>query len=81
MGFFEDVVFPIAVILTIAGAAIAGIFGLSAIWERQSCANLHEVTGRVTQWRLFGGCYVQHEGEMLPYDRWVLLDVRVKERK
>ena len=78
--FFDDVVLPILVILGVLAFFLGSIFAIGSVWEFKSCANLQELTGRHTEWRLFGGCYVSHEGEMLPYDRWKLLDVRIKER-
>lgn len=30
------------------------------------CGNYGEMTQRKTEWRLFGGCFVEHEGIMIP---------------
>ena len=71
------------VILIFAGifSAFAALFFVFAAINRAECANLNEVTKRKTDFRWLGGCYVEHEGEMLPYERWKLLDVRIKERQ
>jgi hypothetical protein len=65
----------------VLGALFLALFFLFAALHKIDCANLMEVTKRKTDFRWIGGCYVEHEGEMLPYDRWILLDVRFRERK
>ncbi len=81
MSFWEDVCIPILVILGVLGALLVGLFFVFASMNKVECANLTEVTKRKTDFRWLGGCYVEHEGEMLPYERWKLLDVRITERK
>lgn len=80
MSFLEDVLVPLAFILGIGLAVIAALCILVASFNKVECSNLAEVTKRHTDFRWFGGCYVEHEGEMLPYERWKLLDVRVTNR-
>lgn len=80
-GFLDDVALPLIVILAGVGVLCAGLLALVMLANRAECSNLNEVTKRHTDFRWFGGCYVEHEGEMLPYERWKLLDVRVTNRK
>ncbi len=65
----------------VVAVAFGGLFVAFAVANKIECGNLHEVTKRHTEFRWFGGCYVEHEGELLPYEKWKLLDLRVKERK
>lgn len=81
MRFFDDVILPILVIGALFVVVVVGFGAVIAVVNKFDCANLHEVTKRKTEFRWFGGCYVEHEGEMLPYERWKLLDVRVANRK
>jgi hypothetical protein len=82
--FWEDVGLPIAVICAVICAILAAafvvLFFVFSALNKVECANLTEVTKRLTDFRWLGGCYVEHEGEMLPYARWKLLEVRVKNR-
>lgn len=78
--FIEDMGIPILVTLAFLGVAFVGLFFIFAAMNKVECANLTEVTKRKTDFRWLGGCYVEHEGEMLPYERWKLLDVRVTNR-
>ena len=81
MRYFLELIGIIGMIIGGVVAFIFGIFLLVASASKVECANLKEVTKRQTDFRWFGGCYVEHEGEMLPYERWKLLDIRIKERK
>jgi len=83
MNFLKDVV-GFIMLLVICAFAICFVIGplvaLNAWFSKAECTNLGEVTKRKTDFRWIGGCYVEHEGEMLPYDKWKLLDVRVTAR-
>lgn len=81
MSFFEDVVIPAAIIGAMFVSLFAAVFVMVALANKVECGNLNEITKRHTEFRWFGGCYVEHDGEMLPYERWKLLDVRVTNRK
>lgn len=81
MDFLEEVCVPFVVIVALLGVLLCSIFGFITFMGKIECNNLTEVTKRKTAFRWVGGCYVEHEGEMLPYERWKLLDVRVTERK
>lgn len=78
--FIYEVFVPVFLcVLVLAIILVAG--GFFVAWlTKLDCANLMDVTGRKTTFRWIGGCYVEHEGEMLPYDKWKLLEVRIKER-
>lgn len=78
MHFIEDVVIPIAVIIAVMALLLTGLYFVFAAMHKVECANLQEVSGRKTDFRWIGGCYVQHEGDMLPYEKWKLLTVSVK---
>ena len=38
--------------------------------EAISCADVSEVTGRRTNFRLISGCYIEVNGKMIPRDSW-----------
>lgn len=81
MDFLEEFGIPLFLCALLMGILLCGIFGFITFLSSIECKNLTEVTKRKTTFRWVGGCYVEHEGEMLPYERWKLLDVRVTERK
>jgi hypothetical protein len=79
--FLYEVGMPILVVVILMLSVGAAIASVAVVVNKFQCSNLSEVTKRKTDFRWLGGCYVEHEGEMLPYDRWILLDVRIRERK
>lgn len=55
----------VAIALTIA-AILGGLYLLDAA----TCDRVSNDAGLESEYRLIGGCYVEHEGRMVPYDRW-----------
>lgn len=71
-------------IYLIMGGLIACIIGLAwsmAYAHKRECEIVQQVTGKKTHWDIWAGCFVQHDGEIIPYDRWKMLDLNVKQRQ
>ncbi len=81
MDFFDDILLPIGICGAFIFAGLFTLFMIGGAYNKIECANLQAISKRHTEFRWFGGCFVENEGEMLPYDKWKLLDVRIKERK
>jgi hypothetical protein len=45
-----------------------------ALINSASCRNDGDVMGVRSEFRLFGGCYLSRDGQMLPRDRWFALE-------
>jgi hypothetical protein len=60
----------VASVLIVGGFLAVMMFG-TLLFNRAACNNLEAVTGNDTEWRIAGGCFVELDGEFIPYDRWV----------
>lgn len=63
----------IVLILALLSAAVYGMFKFA----HAQCDNVAEATGKRTAWYTAGGCFVENHGEMIPFDTWKTLNVRV----
>lgn len=49
-------------------------FGIYVVTETAKCNQVREMTGMETVWKVWAGCFVEHdEGAWIPYDRWLYL--------
>lgn len=51
----------------IAALMVVGAFTLS----RRQCSVVGEVANVEVRWDMLAGCFVEHEGQFIPYDRWI----------
>ncbi len=51
---------------------VAAAFFCAAVWwlPAARCNEVHELTGKQTEWRLISGCYVKVDGRWIPMDAW-----------
>lgn len=49
---------------------VGAIFGGAFACESARCSTVGEMSGRRTEWRLIGGCFVEVKGRMIPQDSW-----------
>jgi len=66
--FVREIVAPIFYIVLFVFCLFIGLFACISMVEKNQCASYEQVTGRNTQWRFFGGCYVQGR------DKWYTMD-------
>lgn len=81
MGDIKDFLKFFGVIILISIVILSIIVILFNYANKQGCADLQSVTGRKTEYRFYGGCFVEDNKEMLPYEKWKILDVKIKEGK
>lgn len=48
--------------------AISGL--IAALMGRAACNNTSDVMGVAYEWRMFGGCFLEFDGQMVPLDVW-----------
>ena len=62
-------------ILTITAIALAALFIMIYVVEKTygpwQCGNISKMTGRDVKYITFDGCYVEHNGEFIPKDRFI----------
>lgn len=55
-------------------AGLVALIALMAFASRKGCSNDGEMMGVRSEWRVFGGCYLERADQMLPRDRWFALE-------
>ena len=78
MDFFYDhevlLFFAILLAALLAAGIMCGVCWLGFLpVAHAGCANTAEVMGVDYEWRVFGGCFLELDGVMLPEDRWYYL--------
>ncbi len=67
--FLTEFLYPLLGLMTaLLVLLIAAAILLNATIGPKQCSNYEQVTGRDTQWRFFGGCFVQGR------DKWYTMD-------
>jgi len=61
-------VFCIAILAMLVICALIAVAGLAI--SKAECANTATVVGTNYEWRVFGGCFLEFDGQMVPEDVW-----------
>ncbi len=54
------------VFVLIFGAILSAGFAVAAA----ECSTIGEMSGRRTEWKVLGGCFVEVKGRLIPKDSW-----------
>lgn len=64
---------PFALAVAVGSISFIGMFiGGGVAISHHTCNEHGSVLSLETEFRTFGGCYVKHEGELIPYERWIV---------
>ena len=66
--YFVREIVPVIVIIVVGCTALVGFV---AWMESATCKNQAQMIGAGHEWKLLGGCFVQHKGQWMHYDEYL----------
>lgn len=69
----RDAGLPFALAVGVGVVSIIGaLLGGGVVINHKICDEHGTTLNLETEFRTFGGCYVEHEGKLIPYERWII---------